>query len=196
MMSDIDSFEALQKADSTRTQILNAAMLCIIQLGPSRTNISTIANQAGLSRPTVYSYFEKLEDLLQEAISVGTNLLCDAIESHAKTFPTPEERIIAAFTHTLGLAGQVDVLRKPMSFDLPDTNRDILPDEAIVAARRVLGALIDDMPSDEERANEIAETAVRFFLSLAAYARPTAARDDLAGYVRRAVLPALGLGKR
>lgn len=192
-MSDTESFEALQRAESTRKQILNAAMLCIIQLGPARTNISSIASQAGVSRPTVYAYFENLDDLIHEAINEGTQLLCEAIETHAKQFDTQEDRIVAAFTHTLGLAGQVDVLRRPMSFDLPDTNRDVLPDEAINAARQVLSGLMDEMPTDITEANEIAETAVRFFLSLAAHARPTAVTGGIDGYVRRAVLPALGL---
>ena len=192
-MSDTDSFEALNKADSTRQQILNAAMICIMRLGPDRTNISSIAAQAGVSRPTVYAHFENLDELVHDAISTGTALLCQAIEANARNFETQEERIVAAFKHTLELAGQVDVLRTPMSFALPDTDRNVLPDEGINAAREVLSHLLDNMPSDLAAANEIAETAVRFFLSLAAYKRPPGLQDDIEGYVRRVVLPALGL---
>ncbi|MEL7452325.1 MAG: hypothetical protein AAGJ50_03010, partial [Pseudomonadota bacterium] len=132
--------------------------------------------------------------LVNEAISVGTGLLCDAISAYASQFETSRERVVKAFVHTLGLSSQVDVLSRPMSFDLPDTDRSVIPDEAIVAARRVLEDLLrSDMPSAPERADEIAETAVRFFLSLAAYKRPGAGQDDIEGYIERAILPALGL---
>ena len=192
-MSETDSFEALQSADSTRDQILNAAMICIIRLGPTRTNISSVANQAGVSRPTVYAHFESLDDLIHDAIQRGTTLLCHAIAGHSAQYDTQEERIIAAFEHTLGLASKVDVLRTPMSFAIADEARDVIPSEGIDAARQVLANLLDDVPSSEEAANEQAETAVRFFLSLAAFRRPEGVAGGIRGYVERVVLPALGL---
>lgn len=80
-----------------------------------------------------------------------------------------------------------------MSFHLPDTDRNVLPDEAIVAARQVLAHLLDDLSGDDDHLNEMAETAVRFFLSLAAFKRPLGRDADIAGYVRRVILPAMGL---
>ncbi|MEM6410322.1 MAG: TetR/AcrR family transcriptional regulator [Pseudomonadota bacterium] len=192
-MSDTESFEALQKAESTREQILNATMLCIIQLGPGRTNISNIATQAGVSRPTVYAHFENLDDLIIEAVQKGTGLLCASIASSAQKHATQAERIIAAYEHTLNLAGQVDVLRTPMSFLIAEGDRDIIPEEGIVAAKRVLAELLDEAPQTEAEANEQAETAVRFFLSLAAFRRPDSAKGGVAEYVQRVVLPALGI---
>ncbi|MEM9670032.1 MAG: TetR/AcrR family transcriptional regulator [Pseudomonadota bacterium] len=192
-MSDTDSFEALQKAQSTRDQILNATMLCIITLGPSRTNISSIASQASLSRPTVYAHFENLDELIIEAIQKGTGLLCASIAGHAKKFTTQEDRVVAAFEHTLELAGKVDVLRTPMSFAISDDGRDVIPEEGIHAAKQVLADLLDAPPKNEVAANEQAETAVRFFLSLAAFRRPKGVDGSIEGYVRRVVLPALGL---
>lgn len=190
-MTAPDSFAALKTAASTHEQILNAAMVCLIQHGPARTNISTIAAQAGVSRPTVYAHFDNLPDLISAAISLGVKLLCQSIEAHASAYSTPQDRIVAAFLHTLSLSAQVDILRTPMSFELPDSDRDVIPDEAITAAREVLQHLVDDLPSDQDRVDEIAETAVRFFLSLAAFRRPHG-KTDLEGYLRRVALPALG----
>ncbi|MEO1420011.1 MAG: TetR/AcrR family transcriptional regulator [Pseudomonadota bacterium] len=192
-MTDSDSFEALRRAQSTREQILNAAMLCIIRLGPARTNISSIATQANLSRPTVYAHFESLDDLIVEAIQKGTGLLCAYIANHAESYPSQEERIVAAFEHILELAGKVDVLRTPMSFAIAEGGRDIIPTEGIEAARQVLAQLLDTIPETEAAANEQAETAVRFFLSLAAFRRPDGVDEEIGGYVRRVVLPALGI---
>ncbi|MEM7661865.1 MAG: TetR/AcrR family transcriptional regulator [Pseudomonadota bacterium] len=192
-MSDTDSFRALNTAQTTRDQILNAAMICIIRLGPARTNISSVASQAGVSRPTVYAHFENLDELVLEAIQRGTRLLCASIASSAQSFDTQEERVVAAFEHTLELASKVDVLRTPMSFSIADEDRDVIPSEGIEAAKRVLAELLDKVPEPEVAANEQAETAVRFFLSLAAFRRPVGTEGGVAEYVRRVVLPALGI---
>jgi len=192
-MADIDEYNALKSADSTRMQILNAAMVCLIRHGPKHTNISTVASQASVSRPTVYAHFESLGELLQEAIARGTDLLSDSIEAHSMHFDDVGDRVVAAFVHGLSLADQVDVLRRPMSFELPTTDRDIIPVEAIDAARKVLERLIGDGLGNLDEANEKAETAVRLFLSLAAYKRPESAQDGIEGYIRRVALPALGI---
>ena len=191
-MAQTDTFEALKNPDGTRAQILNAAMICIMTLGPARTNISSIAAQASVSRPTVYAHFEKLEDIIEEAIAQGIKILVRSLETYAADFETPSQRITETFLHLLDLSDQVDVLRKPMSFEISTAKRDdMIPDEAIDAARGVIANLVgDDLnKTDLPAANERAETAVRFFLSLAAFRRA----DDVRGYLTRVVLPAMGL---
>lgn len=190
-MAGTDTFEALQHAENTRDLILNAAMICIMTLGPSRANISNIATQAGVSRPTVYAHFETLEDLIQEAISKGISVLLKSLDKYASQYSTPEERITETFVFLLNLSERVDVLSKPMSFEVPASRRDIIPPEGIVAARTLLSKMIGDKLDtiDPVAADERAETIVRFFLSLAAFRR----RNDIRGYIRRVILPAMGL---
>ena len=190
-MSDLDTFEAFQKPANTRAQILNAAMICIMTLGPARANISNIASQAGVSRPTVYAHFERLEDLIQEAISKGIALLIDTLGGYALQYETPRARVTETFLHLLELSDKVDVLRKPMSFEVPTSPRDIIPPEAIVASSSLLTVMIGDglENTDKAAADERAETIVRFFLSLAAFRR----QSDARGYIERVVLPAIGL---
>lgn len=190
-MAETDSFEALKNPEGTRAQILNAAMICIMTLGPARTNISNIASQASVSRPTVYAHFESLEDIVKEAIANGIKILVKSLETYAADYQTPQERISETFLHLLDLSDQVDVLRKPMSFEVPASEREMIPGEAIEAARGVVDKLVGDDLANEDllAANERAETAVRFFLSLAAFRRA----DDVRGYITRVVLPALGL---
>ena len=103
-MAEINTFEALKSADNTRAVILNATMICIMKLGPARTNISSIAAQAGVSRPTVYAHFERLEDLVHEAIGQGITILVTSLEAHALTFDTPRQRILQTFIRLLELS--------------------------------------------------------------------------------------------
>ncbi len=195
-MDDIEDYDALKNADNTRMQILNAAMACLIRHGPKHTNISTVASEARVSRPTVYAHFDSLGELLQEAIARGTDLLSASIEAHSMGYEDVGDRIVAAFMHALSLADQVDVLRHPMSFELATTNRDTIPVEAIDAARDVLGRMMGDDLGELHEANEKAETVVRLFLSLAAYKRPESAHDGVDGFIRRVALPALGIASK
>jgi AcrR family transcriptional regulator len=55
-------------SDKTKDQILSAAAEVIIRLGYDKTNMSDIAEEAGLSRRTVYLYFKGKEDLFEELI--------------------------------------------------------------------------------------------------------------------------------
>lgn len=71
--------------DSRRTQILDAAMDCFSQLGISKTSVQDIARMAGLSRGTVYRYFDDREVLINAAIEYGANrYYLDAAEAMAK----------------------------------------------------------------------------------------------------------------
>ena len=113
------------------------------------------------------------------------------LESYASKYQTPQERLTETFIYLLEMSERVDILRKPMSFEIPASPRDVIPTEAIAAARDLLIKMVGDGLEEKDRAaaDERAETAVRFFLSLAAFRRT----DDVRGYIKRVILPAMGL---
>ena len=55
-------------SDKTHDQILAVAVEVIIRLGYDKTTMSDIAEQAGLSRRTIYLYFKGKEDLFEELL--------------------------------------------------------------------------------------------------------------------------------
>jgi len=55
-------------SDKTQDQILAAAAEVIIRLGYDKTTMSDIAEQAGLSRRTLYLYFKGKEELFEELL--------------------------------------------------------------------------------------------------------------------------------
>src|SRR5512133_976841 len=55
-------------SDKTQDQILTAAAEVIIRLGYDKTTMSDIAEEAGLSRRTLYLYFKGKEDLFEELL--------------------------------------------------------------------------------------------------------------------------------
>lgn len=59
-MSTIDT------ADVTRIRLLEATSVTLAQFGPRKLNLTDIATQAGVSRPTLYRHFSSKEELLEE----------------------------------------------------------------------------------------------------------------------------------
>jgi AcrR family transcriptional regulator len=59
----------MSDSDKTRDQILSAAADVIVRLGYDKTNVSDIAEEAGLSRRTIYLYFKGKEDLFEALVA-------------------------------------------------------------------------------------------------------------------------------
>jgi AcrR family transcriptional regulator len=55
-------------SDKTQDQILAAAVKVIIRLGYDKTTMNDIAEEAGLSRRTIYLYFKGKDDLFEELL--------------------------------------------------------------------------------------------------------------------------------
>ena len=58
--------------DSTRTRILEAALLCFKQLGIDKTSLIDVARTADLSRGTVYRYFSDRQSLIDATVERNT----------------------------------------------------------------------------------------------------------------------------
>lgn len=196
-MVSTDKYSALNQSESTRDQIVKAAMLCMIQYGPKRANISSIASIAGVSRPTVYAHFENIDDLLKEAIIDGTRLLCMRLLVHVEAIEDPRERLIEAFMELLSLSDEIDLLRDPVDHAIRigsgRADDGSIMSQAIEVAMAIFTDVLNGpMPSDRS-AEEMAETTIRLFLSLAELKRPESADQDMRSYLRRTLLPAIGM---
>jgi AcrR family transcriptional regulator len=57
-----------QKSASTRTQIIEAAIKCLVELGYARTTTAVIAEKAGLSRGAMLHHFPSKMDIVRAAV--------------------------------------------------------------------------------------------------------------------------------
>ena len=57
-----------QKSASTRTQIIEAAIKCLVELGYGRTTTTVIAQKAGLSRGAMLHHFPSKMDIIRAAV--------------------------------------------------------------------------------------------------------------------------------
>ena len=68
--------------DTTRDRLLRAALDVAAEIGVDRTTGAAVATRAGVSRPTVYSYFGDVRGALAEAwMSVGPDWLATMVRS-------------------------------------------------------------------------------------------------------------------
>ena len=51
--------------EGAREQIVKAARACFLRFGTEKTSMSDVAREAGLSRGTVYRYFDDRADLIE-----------------------------------------------------------------------------------------------------------------------------------
>ncbi len=192
-MADPTDFKALQLHSDTHDRILNAAMACLIQYGPKRTNISSVAAMAGVSRPTVYAHFDSLETLFSHAIRRGTDLLAARMFAQVMHIEDLGERLIEAFMVVLDLTEQVPLIGNAMDASQDLSGEDVLPDEAVDIVREIFDTLLEGFVGEGQTIDDMAETVIRFFLSLAAFKRPHGKEETVRDYLKVALLPALGI---
>ena len=75
----VNYWRFMSDSDKTRDQIIAVAVEVIIRLGYDKTTMSDIAEEAGLSRRTIYLYFMGKDDLFEE-------LLCREYLQYAQTW--------------------------------------------------------------------------------------------------------------
>lgn len=81
-----EQFEKIR--ESSRTEILNAALELFAKNGFHATSISQIAEKAGVSKGLMYNYFKSKDDLLKNLIDNGFQILSEMmLEVGQKTEP-------------------------------------------------------------------------------------------------------------
>ena len=77
-----------------RRLLLDAASDCINRLGLAKAGLSDVAQAAGVTRQTVYRYFESTDDLFHSAAALSSGGLHERMRAAAMVRPTLAERIV------------------------------------------------------------------------------------------------------
>lgn len=180
--------------NETQQRILDAAVACVKQWGIEKTSLNDIAKQAGVTRPTVYSYFANRNEvltaaLLQSAVSFGQRVLAhmnaydDVSERYIETLlfaidELPKEPYLAVITRSdLSSYVSQDALHNPQGWDI---------------LKMLYRQILRDLSLSDEALMEIAEFSTRVVLSLLMVEGPRKRdREQLRGFLQRRLLPAL-----
>lgn len=175
---------------STRDSILDATLRVAGNVGLARLSMEDVATDAGVSRQTIYRYFESRQVLIEQAILREEAVFIESMMAAAAAHDDLERALAASVETSLKLADEHPLLQRLLAED-PET---LLPfliggrGPVISAAEPVVRELLTRRRPGvpEQRARLAAEVATRLLLSFLV-ARPDMGRDVLAREVGRLV---------
>ncbi|MCE3552204.1 TetR/AcrR family transcriptional regulator [Pseudonocardia sp. RS11V-5] len=178
-----------------RTRILDAAVECLAATGFDGTSLSAVAGRAGVSRPTVYRHFGSREQLVESALLRLSEQIVERIWESARGAGSAAELVVET-TLRARYEFRTQPALAPVAF--PDRStfalaRASLSAEALAMTKRFLTPVLRFQPELEAELDEIAETVIRFLLSLVWFDGDAADEDALRGYLHRRLVPALGI---
>lgn len=80
--------------DEARRRLLDVARECIERMGIAKASLSDVATGAGVTRQTVYRYFEDVDDLFNSAAALSSGGFYQRIHAKVAGQPTVQTRII------------------------------------------------------------------------------------------------------
>ena len=183
-------------AADTRERLLSGTLACLREFGVEGTTISAVSRASGLSRPTIYAHFSTLEELIHGAVENAAVELSARIVAELADAGSPGEAMVefVVVAHREFKADPVVALVVDMSVDPGLAGHGEISPAMFQLTRSPMKAMLAGEPEALERLDEIIETLVRFLLSVLAYSSDNTRDDDrLRAYLRRTMLPALGL---
>ncbi len=183
-------------AEQARERLMDAALACLQRYGLEKTGMGDIAAAAGVTKPTLYSYFASRDELLHAALARAGRALGERIAHHARRFAAPADQVVEAVLFCLreipnepGLA--VSSRSQADGFGA----RAALRPAGLAIARQVLAELFADRPELLDDVDELAEILIRWMLSLLAVDGPVPREErELRALLHRRMVPGLGLG--
>jgi len=180
----------------TRTRIVDAAIACVNRWGLAKVTLNDIALEAGVTRPTVYSYFESRDEIVRYVLLyVGQQFVIELLDHLAK-FSTPEERVVEKVLFCLKRFPKhpgMTLLQKGDTLQL--FNAGALTAPGGKELRHQVGqAMFSGMQLSPEDFEEKTEIVARFMLSLLLVDSPKKRNEkEQRDFLKRRLLPAIGL---
>jgi AcrR family transcriptional regulator len=133
---------------TTADTILAAAQRSIRRRGPQKLSLSAVAEEAGVSRPTLYRWFPSKTLLLAAITAYEVEQFDTGLESLADAYPEPTERFDAALRYVVTYLDETigaDAISADPVFALQSLADSLGPHIESVAG--VLGDALDQIPA-------------------------------------------------
>ncbi|MCB1616731.1 MAG: TetR/AcrR family transcriptional regulator [Pseudomonadales bacterium] len=182
--------------NETHQKLLDATLCCIDRWGVEKTSLNDIAKEAGVTRPTVYSYFTNKDELIQAAMLQVGKQFGEKLFRHFNRFKTPEERMLEAVFFTYKMLPKEPYLGLAIGNDMAQhiNERAISAEESKVIRLALFSEILMQDKKYMKDIEEIAEVATRFVLSLLVVEGPCKRTDkETYSFLKRRLLPALGM---
>ncbi|MCG8535849.1 MAG: TetR/AcrR family transcriptional regulator [Pseudomonadales bacterium] len=188
----------LEKSSNNETQqrIVDAAVACVKRWGIEKVTLNDIAREAGVTRPTVYSYFSNRDEVVQFALLQSAYVFAQKLLRHIENYTQPEMRVIEAMMFSLK-----QLPKEPSLALMSDSGlAEILNENALRQAegneirRGIFRLIFAGVDVDDSELDELTEVASRFLMSLLTMkSNKQRSEKEMRGFLCRRLLPALGL---
>src|SRR3990170_5175325 len=78
---------------NARAHIANVALRLFAAHGYEATSVQTIADAAGVSKPTLYYYFGSKNKLYEHLVQTGKQEISDAVEAAVRAGKSPQDKV-------------------------------------------------------------------------------------------------------
>jgi AcrR family transcriptional regulator len=176
-------------------RLLDAAARCIERDGLSVTSIASVATEAGVSRPTVYRYFDDRHALLMATLLREGRDLASRTAAHLRDVESAADMVVEAVLFVLNQVPHEPLWAEVWTSTLLDASMldEFTQPQAIAIAREALDRLERLADWKEADALEGIEIALRFALTLLIAPGPDRSDAEMREMLHRRLVPALGL---
>jgi len=186
-------------AADTHERLLAGTLHCLRTGGIERTTIAAVSRASGVSRPTIYAHFASLDDLIHEAVQSAAVDLSARLSRGITGIELPGDRLVefVVAAHREFKADPVVGLLMDVTVASGLSHHGTMPAAMFELSRGPVAAVLRNDPEALVRLDEIIETTMRFLLSVLTYRSENTNTDErLRAYLRRTLVPALGLSGR
>jgi AcrR family transcriptional regulator len=182
--------------NATRQKIIDAALVCLDRWGLEKTSLHDIAREAGVTRPTVYSYFTNRDEVVQAAMIQGGQRFGLKLLNHINQFSTPRHRLLEAVLFAYKNMPQEPYLKLVKNAGMAH----MINEQAITSAegREICRSLFQEILQHDKKyqkeLDEIVEVTTRFLLSLLLVEGAIKRNDkQMREFLEKRLLPATGV---
>jgi AcrR family transcriptional regulator len=179
-----------------RSRLLDAARHCLERFGVEKTTIADIAAEVGVTRRTVYRYFESTDELLRAAFALAAGGIVERMLAHAHCYRDPGERIIEAMLfllHEIPADRRIGPLFKPGRSDGRD-GRSMFSAVTMEVSHNALRAVNEEWPLTAREVDDLSELILRLLQSfLTEPGTHPRTETQLRALLKRWLLPAIRL---
>lgn len=179
---------------AARQRLIEAAGRCVVRDGLAATTLSSVANEASVSRPTVYRYFEDRHALIRATVLDAGHALAGDLAAHLRGLREPGRMAVEAMLYVLAEVPRSPLLSAMWSSTVIDIAllADFTRPDVVALARTALDRLVKLADWSDEEADESVEWMLRTLLTLLVAPAPERSQAELRRLLERRLVPVLG----
>ena len=194
-VTEIPDKKSRGKAD-TQTKIVEAALACVHRWGVEKVTLNDIAREAGVTRPTVYSYFKTRDDVIRYALLQSAYGFADKLMKEIQKYDTPQDRLLAACLFALERLPKEPYLEMVTDKGLSKILNEhaLNTPQGMELIRGLFRFIYSDVDIEDEELEEVSEITVRLMLSfLTIESQVKRTTEEMRSFLQRRLFPAIGL---